>query len=61
MEETQVKRNESWALKATLGSRYCSRNGKANISPALSLVLPTDIPAGALASQEPSAVAHTQG
>jgi heme/copper-type cytochrome/quinol oxidase subunit 2 len=43
------KKTEGWALRALTGSRHCSKTGRQNTTPALSLVLPTDIKGGALA------------
>jgi hypothetical protein len=37
---------DSWALRATIGGRHGSRTGRLNTPSALSLVLPTDVPAG---------------
>lgn len=45
-ENLQNSHWDSWALRATTGSSHGSRSGRLNTSSALSLVLPTDIPAG---------------
>lgn len=37
---------DSWALRATTGSRHGSRSGRLNSPTALSLILPTDVPTG---------------
>ncbi len=50
MELAEATHLDSWALRATMGSRNQSRTGRLNTSPALSLVLPTDVPAGTLTS-----------
>lgn len=41
---------DSWALRATIGSRHGSRSGRLNTAPALPLVLPTDVAAGTFAT-----------
>lgn len=50
LETTQTTQWDSWALRATIGSSHGSRSGRLNTSPALPLILPTDVPAGYLTS-----------
>jgi|TARA_B110000503_G_scaffold139748_1_gene228895 heme/copper-type cytochrome/quinol oxidase subunit 2 len=50
LETAEARSEDLWAMRATLGSRHASRTGRLNASAALALTLPTDVPAGALAS-----------
>ena len=50
-EAAEAASRDLWAVRATLGSRHASRTGRLNATgSALSLALPTDVPAGALAA-----------
>jgi hypothetical protein len=50
LEASPTSHWDSWALRATIGGRHGSRSGRLNASPALPLILPTDVPAGYVAS-----------
>ena len=50
LETAEVNATDLWAMRATVGGRHGSRTGRLNASSALSLTLPTDLPAGALSA-----------
>ena len=50
LETAEAAAADLWAMRATVGARHGSRTGRLNASSALSLTLPTDLPAGALSA-----------